>query len=82
MLVRENQTDEAIACLKLVLEQAPDNQESLLLLGVGDSQCMRTLGASPRARVRARVRIGSWQGLVASPAVTAALEAAQCLRLY
>ncbi|KAG5183337.1 hypothetical protein JKP88DRAFT_317093, partial [Tribonema minus] len=34
MLVREGQTDEAIACLKLVLEQAPDNQESLLLLGL------------------------------------------------
>jgi Flp pilus assembly protein TadD len=34
MYVQEGQIEEAIACLRLVLEQAPDNQETLVLLGV------------------------------------------------
>jgi Flp pilus assembly protein TadD len=37
MYVQDGQIDEAIACLKLVLEQAPENQETLVLLGVSES---------------------------------------------
>jgi hypothetical protein len=36
MYVQDGQIEEAIACLRLVLEQAPDNQETLVLLGVSN----------------------------------------------